>query len=95
MRGTHQPWSCLYWKRPKNTDNGTGRIGNVSMIKEGDKFKDGKSGKVFTVTKIHSDRIMLEAEDGSFQSVIIPDPMSAPGRNGKRKRKPPIEANSN
>jgi hypothetical protein len=67
------------------------------MIKEGDKFKDGRSGKVFTVTKIHSNRIMLEAEDGSFQSVIIPESTLSPGRNGKRKikRKPPIEANSN
>jgi len=65
------------------------------MIKEGDKFKDGKSGKVFTVTKIHSDRILLKAEDGSFQSVIIPESMPSSGRNGKKKRKPPTEANSN
>jgi len=65
------------------------------MIKEGDKFKDGKSGKVFTVTEVHSDRIMLKAEDGSFQSVIIPESMPSPGRNGRRKRKRPREANSN
>ena len=40
------------------------------MIKMGDKFKEGKTGKVFTVTKVGSDMVILEAEDGSLQSVI-------------------------
>jgi hypothetical protein len=70
----------------KNADNGPGKMGEVSMIKEGDKFKDGKSGKVFTVKKVHSDRIMLEAEDGSFQNVVIPESMPPSGRNEKRKK---------
>jgi hypothetical protein len=74
---------------PMDIDNGPGRIGEVSMIKEGDKFKDGKSGKVFTVKKIHSDRIMLEAEDGSFQNVLIPESMPLSGQNDKRKKKRP------
>ena len=58
------------------------------MIKEGDKFKDGKSGKVFKVTKIHPDRIMLEAEDGSFQSVIIPESMPSSIQTRKKKKIP-------
>lgn len=40
------------------------------MIKEGDKFKEGKTGKVFTVTKVDLHIVLLEAEDGSLQRLM-------------------------
>jgi|WetSurSiteA1Bulk_404760.scaffolds.fasta_scaffold164617_2 hypothetical protein len=71
------PVSCLEC-------NGIERIEHDLMIREGDKFKEGRSGKVFTVKRIHSDRIMLEAEDGSFQSVIIPGVTPSSEQNEER-----------
>jgi hypothetical protein len=42
------------------------------MLKQGDKFKDGKTGRMYTVTAVDQDSIILELQDGSHQ--VMPNP---------------------
>jgi hypothetical protein len=46
------------------------------MLKRGDKFKDGKTGRTYTVSAVDQDSIILELEDGSHQTM--------PNRNKSR-----------
>ena len=39
------------------------------MLKQGDKFKDGKTERTYTVTAVDRDSIILELEDGSHQAM--------------------------
>ncbi|MEI9475952.1 MAG: hypothetical protein WCO26_05200 [Deltaproteobacteria bacterium] len=39
------------------------------MLKQGDKFKDGKTERTYTVTAVDQDSIILELEDGSHQTM--------------------------
>jgi len=39
------------------------------MLKRGNKFKDGKTGRTYTVSAVDQDSIILELEDGSHQTM--------------------------
>ena len=51
------------------------------MIRIGDKFKDGRTGKVFTVTVSDPAMFILEAEDGSLERVIVQEPTQPCSQN--------------
>jgi len=48
------------------------------MVKEGDRFKDGTTGKIFRVKKHSEDTIVLEIEDEIGQAVMILDKLESP-----------------
>ncbi len=41
------------------------------MVKEGDRFKDGKTGKVYKVKTVSGGRIILETENDPHEQIVL------------------------
>ncbi len=39
-------------------------------VREGDRFEEKSTGRIFRVTRVEPGLILLEAKDGAFRSVI-------------------------